>query len=267
MNMMTTKYFILAKNKDLPISERENESLYFPNSHLSFILPMVNSDYYIKNGLFEAQLIDWCKQFCSQNSTFLDIGAHTGTYGISLSSHCKTVYCFEPQRMTYYALCGSVALSNSFNIECINKALGSREQMFDIWANETEESAEFYVDKRFVPKEIDVLLNIVSNDGGGSSVQSVENFIARESVKMTTLDSFELKNISFIKIDVENNELNVIKGASETIKNSYPRILFEYNNCYESVNNPVSNYLKTEHNYNTIKITGIANMFLACHEN
>ena len=45
--------------------------------------------------------------------------------------------------------------------------------------------------------------------------------------KIRTLDSFNLSNISFIKIDVEGYELNLLKGAYETIKRDKPVIFIE----------------------------------------
>ena len=41
---------------------------------------------------------------------------------------------------------------------------------------------------------------------------------------MEKLDNIQIKNIGFIKIDVEGHELEVIKGAKETI-NKYNLIL------------------------------------------
>jgi hypothetical protein len=50
-------------------------------------------------------------------------------------------------------------------------------------------------------------------------------------VSVMKLDDFNINNISLIKIDVEGHELQVIKGAIETLKrNNYPPILFE---CWE----------------------------------
>lgn len=93
--------------------------------------------------MFEKNLIEWCKQFCKKDQNILDIGAHSGTYTISLADYCKNVYAFEPQKMTFYSLCGSIALSNITNTTCLNYGLGSSEQ---------------------VGKQI---LKIISADGGG----------------------------------------------------------------------------------------------------
>ena len=117
-------YMILSKPSGKDIADNDdNQVISLSKNDLCFILPKNLSSCYLNNGLFEANLIDWCKQFCSKSKITLDIGAHTGTYGISLSKNSKEVYCFEPQKMTYYALCGSVALSNLQNIKCMQLAL------------------------------------------------------------------------------------------------------------------------------------------------
>lgn len=46
-------------------------------------------------------------------------------------------------------------------------------------------------------------------------------------VPMRTLDSFELDNVCFIKIDVEGHELEVLKGGEKTISQNKPDILVE----------------------------------------
>jgi len=166
----------------------------------------------------------------------LDIGAHTGTYAISLEQYFKKIYAFEPQKMTYYALCGGVALSCINNIECIKCGLGSSEQVG--------------INK----------LNIVSIDGGGSSIHKNNNSIlAVEDIEIKTLDSFNIDNIGFIKMDVEDNELYVLKGGIETLKRSnWPKILFEMN----VYNKDLINFL-IDYKYKIIKLQNTNNMYLA----
>ena len=239
---MSTKYFILSKPKDTSKSiadNTENQIVHLNDTRLCYILPQNIMTYYCDKGLFEAQLIDWCKQFCSQDKTFLDIGAHTGTYTLSLSGFCKKVVSFEPQQMTYYALCGSVALSNLKNVQCLNIGLGSEEQ---------------------VGKNI---LKIVSNDGGGSSLhmQNGMSVLREEEIKVETLDSLGLTDVGFIKMDVEDNEYFVLLGAKNTLDAcNRPPILFECNDVVK--NAQLFDYLK-ELRYKVIQLGGVNNMYLA----
>jgi FkbM family methyltransferase len=232
---MSSKYFILTKPCDKDICDDENNQIIYLNSK-SFILPSCNINCYVNNGLYEKYLISWVKTLCSKDKNMLDIGAHSGTYSISLAEHCKHIYAFEPQKMTYYSLCGSVALSNITNITCINYGLGSQEQI----GMKT--------------------LNIISHDGGGSTLHNNGyNVLKTEEIEIKTLDSFNIDNIGFIKIDVEDNELQVLEFAQNTLKNSnYPKILFEMNNY----NANLINFLKGL-KYNIININNYENMYLA----
>ena len=239
---MSCSYFILTKQKDKPINDNDNNQIIFLNNLNSYILPQSNIEYYMNNGLFESRLIEWSKQFCNKNKVMLDIGAHSGTYSIALSNYTKTIYAFEPQKLTYYALCGSVALSNIRNINCINYGLGSLDQVG---------IKDLY---------------IVSNDGGGSTVIDIKNttstILDTEKIEIKILDSFNIDNIGFIKMDVEENELNVLYGSRDTLrKSNYPTILFECNN--EKINSEaLFDFLKSL-TYKIIPISGIANMYLA----
>ena len=235
---MSTKYFIMSRNNDKPVYNNDSNQIIHLNSSnlLCYVLPQNLMTCYCNNGLFESSLIDWCKQLCGKDKIFLDIGAHTGTYAVSLSSLCKKVYCFEPQRMTYYALCGSVALSNLDNVVCLNFGLGSEEQS----GKNT--------------------LKIVSDDGGGSSLHDVGLKVLREEeIEIRTLDSLELNDIGFIKMDVEDNELFVLLGAEKTLKRcGYPKILFECNKKNEQLFSYFGSF-----NYRIVSVGGVSNMYLA----
>lgn len=239
--MSLTKYIILTKTDRDAVQDNTNNQIFYVNRSPCYLLPAVNHDYYVKHGLFESALIEWCKQFCNAiDGQVLDIGAHTGTYALSLAPFAKKVYAFEPQRMTYYALCGGVALSGLHNVECCNYGLGSEVQM----GNQT--------------------LNIVSLDGGGSTLQktpSNQKIISTEIIEIRRLDDVSIQEpISFIKIDVEGNELDVLRGAVETLRrHNYPKILFESN--YENIE--LFDFVRNILGYTIVNISGVSNMFLA----
>ena len=232
---MSTKYFILSKSPSSDTADNSKDQFVSMNSPLTYILPQINIEYYVSKGLFENRLMDWTKQLCSKDKIFLDIGAHTGTYSVTLADRCQHVYAFEPQKMTYYALCGSVALSNLQNITCLNTGLGSTDQ---------------------IGKQV---LKIVSNDGGGSSIHASSGILKEEEIEVRTLDSFQLSNIGFIKMDVEENELFVLQGGLETLRRSnFPKILFESN----TENTVLFDYIRGL-GYRIVQIGGYSNMYLA----
>lgn len=235
---MSTKYFLLTKNENKSVTDNSDNQIVVLNKSLVYVLPQNDVNYYASNGMFESSLIEWCKQFCSKNKCILDIGAHIGTYTISLAKYCDHVYSFEPQKMTYYALCGGIALSNIRNVTCHNYGLGSDDQV----GVQT--------------------LKIVSADGGGFSLHTCAKPVLREeSVSIKTLDDFDLNDIGFIKMDVEDNERFVIMGGLKTLERSnYPKILFESNGENKELMDLLASI-----GYKICNICGYGNMYLACH--
>ena len=208
------------------------------SDNLKFILPLNLYLFYSVHGLFEHQLIEWVKTKGNIKKNFLDIGAHTGTYAVSLSPFFNHIYAFEPQRMTYYALCGNMAINNLRNVSCYNFGLGSHEQSL-------------------TPQE----LCIISEDGGGSTLFPHENpILSKEIIQIRTIDSLNLENIGFIKMDIENNEIHCLRGALNTITRCKPDILFEANNLDEFIH--IKKFLESI-GYQVKKIQGHVNMFFS----
>jgi FkbM family methyltransferase len=56
---------------------------------------------------------------------------------------------------------------------------------------------------------------------------ATDKSILSVTAQMKTLDSFDLDNVGFIKIDVEGHEESVLKGGINTIKRSRPNLLIE----------------------------------------
>ncbi len=197
------------------------------------------SEYIQRNGIFEKDLINWSIQFVNMSGTFIDVGAHLGSYTINLAMHCKQVYAFEAQRMTYYQLCGGIALNDLKNVIAYNYALGDTQAQMK--------------------------LNIISDDGGGSSLMNPvkNNVIDTETVTMKCLDDFCIPDVQFIKIDVEGYELNVLKGAINTIKQWRPKIMFEAwaDSWYQEHKDNLINFLK-DLDYDVFPINNYNYMFL-----
>ncbi len=211
-----------------------------------FILrqPNDSTSHVAVHGLPEQSLIDWCQQFCRPNGVFVDIGAHAGMYALSLAPHCKTVHAFECQRATYYQLCGGVALNAYWNVHPHHVALSDQD-------------------------DVHVPVYITSLDGGGTSLQAPpENvpILDQEFTVTSTLDSFQLDQVCFLKLDVEGSEEKVLRGAVQTLERSqYPPFVFESwtDPAHAAQRASLHQYVTDTLGYQLHPLTGYPQMMLA----
>lgn len=118
----------------------------------------------------------------------IDIGAAIGEYAANLDFN--KIYVFEPDKKLLWT-----CQANLVNADKEDKA-----ETFQVALSDKEGEDTIFVN-------------------------GVEEF---RKVPVKTLDSFNLKDIGFIKIDVEGFEEKVIRGGLLTIiSNNYPPILFE----------------------------------------
>lgn len=168
-----------------------------------------------------------------KGKTFVDIGAHCGTYSIVLSRVFDEVVAFEPEIHTYNILCGNMALHNlSHRSRCYNVALADKDEevtyvkLDDIGGNNYCYIGDDELSKRYY------------------FVEDQE----RICMKARTLDSYNLDNIGLIKIDVEGFETKVLQGSVETLKrNGYPPIVVESwraDSCGEDETTEVGQFYK-----------------------
>jgi hypothetical protein len=105
-------------------------------------------------------------------------------------------------------------------------------------------------------------LKIISNDGGGSSIHATSDILREETIQLDMLDNLHLTDIGFIKMDVEDNESFVLKGAMNTLKLSgFPPILFE---CNDKTKNMELFDIMEKMSYKIVTLSGVHNMYLAC---
>lgn len=188
---------------------------YFMPDDITFAMSLMSANV----SSTEQTVIEWlAREYGPMNAgTFVDVGAHVGTYTIGLGSIFDHVCAFEPCKHTYNILCGNVALRNlSDKCDLYMKALSDK-------------------DECVVYRSFDRLggNNMCLRGCGDISVDLAGMYkhwsgAKDEAICTRTLDSYHLSDVSLLKIDVEGFELNVVKGASETIKRSgYPLILVE----------------------------------------
>ena len=158
-------------------------------------------------GYWENNLIKYAETFLNDNSIILDIGANIGTWSIPLAIKNRTVHSFEPYDSSFYSLCGNIFINNKeHNIYPHHSAL----------IDDINKKTTMYLPEK-------------ANMGGCKLIETKDddNNTNLHRYKLLTLDSLKLEKLDFIKLDVEGQELNVIKGGVKTIMKNKPVIFFE----------------------------------------
>lgn len=209
----------------------------------------LDSNQFIIPGRYERDLVDWAMQFVTPETQFVDVGAHIGSWTLLMAPRAKQVTAFEPQRMRYYQLCGNLALNNLDNVVAVNCGLASPER-----------------------RNTHHTLYKFRQDSGSSTLrEDVKRFsdavtpaFGSESVYLTCLDDHKLTNVSLLKLDVEGFELEVLKGAVDTLTRCRPHIVLElWDQEWFKEDRTATLQWLADHNYQTMPISGYSDNYLA----
>lgn len=192
---------------------------YFKNTHIAafnndlYFTPDKIQVEYINSGRAEPYSgnIEIVKKYIKTNNrcnTYLDIGVNIATHSIVYSKIFKNVIAFEPDEYNYNQSKENLQINNVTNVKLLNMALGSTKGFIKTLQHSNHSRGCIFTQ--------------MTNDNKG--------------IEQIVLDSLELDNIDYIKIDVEGHELDVLKGSIETIKRNKPIIEFEYNSLSSRFN-------------------------------
>jgi FkbM family methyltransferase len=136
----------------------------------------------------------------------IDIGANIGNHALYLSDVFQQTHCFEPNPIAVARLRENIALNHIESISVHPIGLSSRDAELPFSFNsEGNLGKSGFVDASSAGTE---MLRVVNGDA--------------------YLRGLQLPSIDFVKVDVENHELEVFRGLRETIANYRPVITFEY---------------------------------------
>lgn len=135
-------------------------------------------------------------------TTALDIGANIGNHSHYFSRIFSKVIAFEPSSIIFKLL--EINTEDLANVRIEKIALGSRNSESTLYSN-------------------------TSNYGSSSIIKDHDSFQMQENINIKLLDDFNLgtHSVSLMKIDVEGFEIEVLRGAIDTIRNHQPLILLE----------------------------------------
>jgi len=146
-----------------------------------------------------------------------DVGANTGIYSIICStvSSDSVIHSFEPNPTNLERLKKNLSLNHLKNVKIVPKAVG-----------EINKETDFYIPQNNAISDSSSVVADFSKATYGGEIAWKKTF-----VQQTSLDNYcqenSIKKVDLIKIDVENYEIEVLKGAIETIKQHAPIILLE----------------------------------------
>jgi len=253
-NKTKIRYMYYCKVESINTDEPIYQKLKGGKDHYFFVESRVAKDY-VRTGLYEKSIINWVMDnFVRSDKAVIDIGAHMGHYTLNMVYKAKHVYAFECSPKSFNYLCANIALQDmNYSVTKYNVALSNKEGV-----------ANYYIRDKL--------------DGGANGISKFNldenNNTPYIQVPTKTLDSFGLKNIGFMKIDVEGHEKEVLEGAINTLKeNDYPPFIFESwipdssgNDITKSrLREELFNYIKSL-GYKIVPISGWPEEFLAVHE-
>ena len=141
---------------------------------------------------------------CSKEAVALDIGANEGFFAHHLLPNAKRVVAFEPLPEMLVRLRA--------------RYTGKMEIVGVILSDEEGQGQLRYPAGGYMTATI-----ADTNFGARETGRVIKTAMA----PMRTLDSFNLTNIGFIKIDVEGHEEAVLRGGSKTLEREMPNLMVE----------------------------------------
>lgn len=188
------------------------------------------------SGDFEQDEILICRALIKEDDIVLDIGANIGYHSVHFANYAAKghIYSFEPSPDTFRIL--SKNCKPYSNISPINIGIG-----------ETERMATFHF----------------ASDHAYSGFKDTGNkvIIGCKDLQIVSLNKWvkqqDLKNIDFIKIDVEGFEIQVINGMSEVIVQHKPTLFVEISPSKSQTEDPVQVFSSIiDHGYNAFILEG-----------
>jgi FkbM family methyltransferase len=184
-----------------------------------------NTEYVL--GTYEPGFLGALRKHIRRGDTCVDVGGHIGYYSFLMAKFTGPegrVITFEPVAENLAALRENTLLNKAKNIRVVETALGERVGVMKLVRaeNETVSATPSMRGYAVEGKRIEVEVR----------VDTLDAFLARETMRP-----------SVIKIDVEGAEIDVLRGATETLRTIRPTVLLEIHGWGDSISRQVTDLL------------------------
>lgn len=143
-------------------------------------------------GVYQHRKLRAALQFVENFRVAVDVGAHCGLWAMQLAKRFKTIHAFEPVQAHRDCFVLNAPTANLYGF-----ALGDKQGMVNLQKG--------------------------VKSTGDTQIATGGQYDA----EMRTLDSFELKDVDFMKLDCEGYEYYVVKGAESLISKYRPVMIVE----------------------------------------
>ncbi|GAF83408.1 unnamed protein product [marine sediment metagenome] len=168
-------------------------------------------------------ILDRVREYAVPGSTAIDVGAHIGSIAIPMATAVGeegSVYAFEPDAKSQAELVANLALNQLDNVHALKIALGENAGTVSLRTTPVDGISWVAEDAPDPAAESDF-------ERIRSAVERLPDVKTVDDIDLRTLDSFDLENVTFIKIDVEGYGVPILRGASKTIRKWHPAIVIE----------------------------------------
>jgi len=156
------------------------------------------------------KFIKYCESQNKKMKTVIDIGAWCGTWAKAMEPFARKVIAFEPDKVHFACLQRNCTINCDPRMEAVGEEVG----------------------------EISLTVD---------NFTQAKRVLENGTIRMINLDYMNYQDVDMIKIDVEGYEMQVLKGATNTLKNT-KYLMIELNNNtkkYGSSNNEVEKYIQS----------------------
>ncbi len=175
------------------------------SGHLKNYKWNVNTHHNYIIGNYEEIVTDYIIANVNSEKTFYDLGANVGYYSILAAKYGMTAIAFEPDLTNMDRLQKHLEINKVKNVKLFPYAICEKKQMLKFSVSENL-AANTYKDSKYLSTE---------------KYREVQGISIDEFV----IENPDIKPMSILKIDVEGAELDVLKGAVNSIIKYKPDIL------------------------------------------